>query len=59
VADELISANRTSHRTRLIPVNTGLETDFAVEIWGEGIFEGLLIISNPLSVTNGAEVVIN
>ena len=44
------------HVARSIPVNVGLETDFAAEVWGEGLFEGLVIISEPFSITEGAEV---
>lgn len=39
-----------------IPVTTGLETDFYVEVSGEGIADGMAIVSNPQGVTPGAEV---
>jgi len=59
VVDEVSLGSRIGHVVRSIPVSLGLETDFAVEVSGEGLFEGLRIVSNPLSATEGAEVRIN
>ena len=55
----LDEADSGTHIVRSIPVSVGLETDFAVEVSGEGVYEGLVIVSNPLSVTEGGEVRIN
>ncbi len=34
-----------------VPVTTGLETDFYIEVSGDGITDGLVIVSDPQSVT--------
>ena len=47
------------YTVRSIPVSVGLETDFSVEISGPDVFEGQLIVSNPLLVAEGAEVRVN
>lgn len=39
-----------------VPVTTGLETDFYIEVSGDGITDGLSIISDPQSVAPGMEV---
>ena len=39
-----------------VPVTTGLETDFYIEGSGVGITDGLVIVSDPQSVTPGMEV---
>ena len=39
-----------------VPVTTGLETDFYIEVSGDGITDGLVIVSDPQSVTPGMEV---
>lgn len=39
-----------------VPVTTGLETDFYVEVSGTGITNGMSILSDPQSVTPGMEV---
>ncbi|MEG2174225.1 MAG: efflux RND transporter periplasmic adaptor subunit [Oscillospiraceae bacterium] len=39
-----------------VPVTTGLETDFSVEIASDSLAEGDLVITTPAAVTPGAEV---
>lgn len=39
-----------------VPVTTGLETDFYIEVSGDGITDGLSIVSDPQSVAPGMEV---
>lgn len=39
-----------------VPVTTGLETDFYIEVSGSGIQNGMSIVSDPQSVTPGMEV---
>ena len=39
-----------------VPVTTGLETDFYVEVSGAGVTDGMNILSDPQSVTPGMEV---
>ncbi len=41
---------------RAIPVTTGMETDFYIEIFGDDLSEGVLVISNAEKITNGAKV---
>lgn len=41
---------------RRVPVTTGAETDFYVEIAGTGLSEGLRVISDPTGVTEGRPV---
>ena len=36
-----------------VPVTTGLETDFYVEVSGAGVTDGMNILSDPQSVTPG------
>lgn len=36
-----------------VPVTTGLETDFYIEVSGDGITDGLSIVSDPQSVAPG------
>lgn len=43
-------------RAKAIPVTTGMETDFYVEISGEGLKDGMPIISDPSMVQEGMEV---
>jgi RND family efflux transporter MFP subunit len=54
--DPAADGNKNMSRARSVPVSVGLETDFAVEIFGEGISEGMIIISNPNAVEDGSEV---
>lgn len=39
-----------------VPVTTGLETDFYIEVSGNGITEGMAVLSDPQSVAPGMEV---
>lgn len=39
-----------------VPVTTGLETDFYIEVSGSNIQNGMSIVSDPQSVTPGMEV---
>lgn len=39
-----------------VPVQTGMETDFYIEIISDSLNEGDLIISNPASIVDGQEV---
>ncbi|WMJ84799.1 efflux RND transporter periplasmic adaptor subunit [Oscillospiraceae bacterium LTW-04] len=39
-----------------IPVETGMETDFSIEISSDALAEGDLIITDPISITSGAEI---
>lgn len=41
-----------------VPVKTGLETDFSVEISGDGVTAGMPVISEAKSVSNGLPVTI-
>jgi len=59
LVDEFTSDDKTTYSARSVPVTVGLETDFFVEISGDGVSEGRLIVSEPFSVTEGAEVKIN
>lgn len=36
------------------PVKTGLETDISIEISGDGITDGVKVVSNPDNITNGS-----
>lgn len=42
-----------------LPINTGLESDFNVEISGEGISDGIIIIDDPSTSKVGDKVQIN
>lgn len=50
------SGKNTSYVVTEIPVTTGLETDFYIEISGGEVTPGMAVISNPQSVTPGMEV---
>jgi RND family efflux transporter MFP subunit len=57
VLDEASGADAASRATaKAVPVTVGLETDFAVEVSGPDLREGLRVITDPASVTDGAEV---
>lgn len=43
-------------RAKAVPVTTGMETDFYVEISGEGLKDGMPIISDPSMIQEGMEV---
>lgn len=43
-------------RAKSVPVTTGMETDFYVEISGEGLKDGMPIISDPSMIQEGMEV---
>jgi len=59
VVAETTLDDRISYTVRSIPVSVGLETDFFVEVSGDEVYEGRLIVSEPFSVTEGAEVKIS
>lgn len=44
-------------RAKSVPVTTGMETDFYVEIFGEGLRDGMPVISDPSVIQDGAEVI--
>ena len=46
----------TGHVARYIPVETGMETDFIIEVSGSDLAEGLLILSDPGEVAEGDPV---
>ena len=50
------SGKNSSYVVTEIPVTTGLETDFNIEISGGEVTPGMAVISNPQSVTPGMEV---
>ena len=50
------SGKNSSYVVTEIPVTTGLETDFYIEISGGEVTPGMAVISNPQSVTPGMEV---
>lgn len=67
-AGELEKANKADVKTKsdepkmiavAIPVTTGMETDFYIQIISESLKEGDLIISNPSSLTDGQEIMID
>lgn len=41
------------HKAKKVPVKTGLETDVSVEISGNGIGDGALVLSNPEGMHDG------
>ena len=41
---------------KALPVALGLETDFRIEVSGEGVVEGLLVISDPTMVSPDMEI---
>ncbi len=41
---------------KAIPVQTGLQTDTSIEIIGDALQEGMLVISNPTAVTEGQTI---
>ncbi|EOS64063.1 HlyD family efflux transporter periplasmic adaptor subunit [Anaerotruncus sp. X29] len=57
---EIVYAARPNAEGKLIatavPVTSGMETDFYLEVSGEGLQEGDLIISDAASITDGMEV---
>lgn len=44
------------YTVKALPVTTGLESDFAIEISGDGLSDGLAIINNPSAVSEGQQV---
>lgn len=50
------SGKNSSYVVTEIPVTTGLETDFYIEISGGEVTPGMAVINNPQSVTPGMEV---
>lgn len=55
-AVEPSSEKEGSYVVTEVPVTTGLETDFYIEVSGDGITDGLAIVSDPQSVTPGMQV---
>lgn len=55
-AVEPSSEKEGSYVVTEVPVTTGLETDFYIEVSGDGITDGLSIVSDPQSVAPGMEV---
>lgn len=53
--EQQTGGKNSSYVVTEIPVTTGLETDFYIEITG-GVTPGMAVISNPQSVTPGMEV---
>jgi RND family efflux transporter MFP subunit len=45
-----------SDAARQVPVEVGLDTDFFVEIFSQELFEGMIILNNAASFTDGAAV---
>lgn len=58
-AVEPSSEKEGSYVVTEVPVTTGLETDFYIEVSGDGITDGLSIVSDPQSVAPGMEVTPN
>jgi len=56
VVDAVTAGDRPRHVARSVPVSLGMETDFAVEVSGADLTEGMIIVSDPSSVTEGEEV---
>lgn len=46
----------TGYAAKYIPVETGMETDFIIEVSGSGLAEGLLILSDPGDLAEGDPV---
>lgn len=55
-AVEPSSEKEGSYVVTEVPVTTGLETDFYIEVSSDGITDGLSIVSDPQSVAPGMEV---
>ena len=49
-------AEKGGYTARAVAVTTGMETDFYIEIQGEGLAEGTLLISNPDGLADGDKV---
>ena len=55
-AVEPSSEKEGSYVVTEVPVTTGLETDFYVEVSGDSISDGMIVLSDPQSVLPGSEV---
>ncbi len=49
-------AGEKGYTAKRIPVQVGMESDFYVEISGDGLTDGLLVITNPAGITEGMPV---
>ena len=56
VAEPQSSEGKDTYVVTEVPVTTGLETDFYVEVSGDSITDGMIVLSDPQSVTVGSEV---
>lgn len=56
VAELQSSEGKDTYVVTEVPVTTGLETDFYVEVSGDSITDGMIVLSDPQSVTVGSEV---
>lgn len=56
VAEPQSSEGKDTYVVTEVPVTTGLETDFYVEVLGDSITDGMIVLSDPQSVTVGSEV---
>ncbi len=43
-----------AYKAKAIPVQTGLENDISIEISGDGISDGVQIVSNPENISDGS-----
>lgn len=48
--------NQNEYIIKELPVDTGLESDFSVEISGEGISDGIIIIDDPSTHKVGEKI---
>lgn len=48
----------TGHVAKIIPIETGMETDFIIEVTGAGLSEGLLVLNDPGDLAEGEPVVL-
>jgi RND family efflux transporter MFP subunit len=46
----------SSYIVKELPVKTGLETDFYIEISGDNVVDGLLVVSNPGTIKPGDKI---
>ncbi len=47
------------YRARLVTVEIGLETDYEIEIISDELKDGMYVIADPVTVTDGSEIMIN
>lgn len=53
-----VSDGKEGFVAKTIPVTTGMETDFYIEIMGDGITDGTMIINTPDTVAEGLPVIV-